>query len=139
MRYEAKRTAMAELSDHDYRTLADFRQTLRGFFHFSEEAAEAVGLTAQQHQALLAIKAADGLTVGDLAVRLLVRPHSATGLANRLERLGYITRVPAVGDRRQVDLVVTELAEALLRSLSAAHRAELRRLGPMLTELLGRL
>ena len=130
---------MAGLSDHDYRTLADFRQTLRGFLHFSEEAAEAVGLTAQQHQALLAIKAADGLTVGELAVRLLVRPHSATGLANRLERLGYVARVPAMGDRRRVDLVVTDLAETLLRSLSASHRAELRRLGPMLTELLARL
>ena len=39
-----------------YETLAAFRYALRRFIHFSEEAAQAAGITAQQHQALLAIK-----------------------------------------------------------------------------------
>src|ERR1700761_4059866 len=65
----------------DYRALAEFRFALRQFLDFSGEAARGVGLTPQQHQALLAIKAAaltaEGggaapMTVGGLAERLLL-------------------------------------------------------------------
>jgi hypothetical protein len=39
----------------DYRSLSDFRYEIRRFLNFSEKAARAAGLEAQQHQALLAI------------------------------------------------------------------------------------
>ena len=77
-----------DLSDADYGTLAGFRRALREFARFSEQAAEGVGLAPQQHQALLAIRAEGGLTVGELAERLLLRPHSATGLAALRPRIG---------------------------------------------------
>jgi len=51
----------------------DFRYALRTFLHFSSEAARAAGLSPQQHQAMLAIKAfpADaGASIGELAERL---------------------------------------------------------------------
>jgi DNA-binding MarR family transcriptional regulator len=128
-----------DLDDDDYRTLAEFRRALREFTHFSEEAAQDAHLTPQQHQALLAIRAANGLTVGELAVQLMLKPHSATGLADRLARLGLIERLPSQDDRRRVELVPTIEATTLLRTLSAAHRAELRRLRPLLTELLSKL
>jgi DNA-binding MarR family transcriptional regulator len=128
-----------DLSDDDYRTLAEFRRALREFTQFSEKAAESADLTPQQHQALLAIRAASGLTVGDLAVQLMLRPHSATGLADRLTRLELIERRPSSVDRRRVELVPTAKATALLQKLSAAHRAELRRLRPLLTHLLRKL
>ena len=47
-----------EIGGKDYRMLAAFRLALRRFVHFSETAAEAAGLSPQQHQALLAIRAA---------------------------------------------------------------------------------
>ncbi len=43
-------------SQEDYETLAAFRYELRRFLHFSEQVAKSVGLTPQQHQALLALK-----------------------------------------------------------------------------------
>lgn len=54
-------------STADYALLAEFRYALRRFIAFSEDAAHAIGLAPQQHQALLAIKGApgrDGLYVG---------------------------------------------------------------------------
>ncbi len=60
---------------------------LRHFLIFSENAAVAAGLSAQQHQALLAIKAASTktpVTAGLLAERLGTRHHSAVGLLDRL-------------------------------------------------------
>ena len=125
-----------DLSDADYQTLAGFRRALREFTRFSEQAAEGVGLTPQQHQALLAIRAEDGLTVGELAERLLLRPHSATGLADRLGRLDLIARFPSTGDRRRTELALTVAGKAVLQSLSKNHRAELRRLRPLLSDLL---
>lgn len=134
-------TSAVQMNDVDYRVLADFRHALRGFMQFSEQAAEKVGLTPQQHQALLAVRAeaAEGMSIGLLADRLMVRPHSASGLADRLVRLELLTRNAAGGDRRKVSLTLTSKADALLQVLSASHYAELRRLRPLLSELLGRV
>lgn len=130
-----------ELDDESYRALADFRHELRRFLRFSENAARDAGLTPQQHQALLAIRAApDGrMLVGELAERLLLRPHSASELVARLESQGLAVRAPDAADRRHVHIRLTERAATILASLSAAHRAELQRSGPMLHRLLEEL
>jgi DNA-binding MarR family transcriptional regulator len=134
---------MAEqLSDAvDYAALADFRHALRQFLVFSERHAAEQGLTAQQHQVLLAIRGASGerVTIGTIADRLVIRPHSASGLVERLETLGLIARTVSESDRRQALIELTPKARALLEQLSATHREELRRLRPMLTDLLARL
>src|SRR3546814_4461833 len=90
------------LADADYAALADFRHALRQFQAFSEARATEQGLTPQQHQALLTIRAAapDVPSVGHVAERLMLKPHSATGLIDRLERLGLIERTPSPTDRR---------------------------------------
>ena len=127
-----------KIRDEDYAMLATFRYELRRFLHFSERAAEDAGVTAQQHQALLAIRAASGaaMAVGALAERLLLRPHSTTGLIDRLQKLDLVERFQADGDRRQVLVRLTPMGETLLATLSEAHRAELRRLTPLLAGLM---
>lgn len=128
------------LSDADYRALAEFRFTLRQFQAFSDEKAGEVGLTPQQHQALLALRAApvEQATVGFVAKRLLLKPHSATGLVDRLEKLGLVMRGSIAADRRRAQLQLTPRALDLLASLSATHRDEIRRLRPLLDQLLAR-
>lgn len=137
-----KRTASPRrLRPQDYRLLAEFRRLLRQFLVFSEQQAAGVGLAPQQHQALLAVKGYQGgaPTVGDLAERLAIRHHSAVGLVNRLVRAGYVVRRGDRGDKRRVTLKLTESGEAILRKLTAAHRAELQRLAPLLKPLLTQL
>jgi DNA-binding MarR family transcriptional regulator len=126
------------LSDTEYRLLAGFRHALRRFMRFSEAAAAEQGLTPQQHQALLAIRGAPGgrLAVGGLAEQLQLRPHSAAGLATRLEAQGLLRREPGTADARQVMLALTPQAEKLLELLSLAHRRELERMAPTLRALL---
>jgi DNA-binding MarR family transcriptional regulator len=131
--------APADLGLGEYQRLAEFRYLLRRFLVFSAEAAEQAGLTAQQHQALLAIKGHRGtppLTIGALAERLGIRPHSAVGLLDRLAAKGLVRRRAASGDRRQVLIELTPAAETLLRGLTVAHRRQLRRLAPLLRGLL---
>jgi DNA-binding MarR family transcriptional regulator len=135
----ARKARTGRLTRTDYEQLAEFRYLLRQFMIFSEEAAERAGLTAQQHQALLAIKgfgAAEPLTVGELAGRLGVKHHSAVGLVDRLLAKSLVRRQAGARDRRQVILRLTAQAERLLARLSAAHRDELERLAPLLQTLL---
>lgn len=128
-------------SEVDYAALADFRHALRRFLVFSEGRAAECGLTPQQHQALLAIRGAerDQVTVGCLAERLVVKPHSASGLVDRLEALGLVERTVSPTDRRQALVAITPRARDLLARLSETHREELRRLRPLFTSLLARL
>ena len=81
------------LSKSEYETLAEFRYALRKFVWFSEAEARSVGLTARQHQALLAIRGFPGreaVTVGELAESLRIQPNSAVGLVNRLAADGHL-------------------------------------------------
>src|SRR4051812_37730163 len=123
------------LRKEDYERLAAFRYALRRFLRFSERAAQTAGITPQQHQALLAIKGFPGreyVTVSELAEWLQLRHHSTVELVNRLETQGLVARAHATEDRRQVNLGLTDHGEEMLAGLSAAHRAELRQIGPEL-------
>lgn len=130
------------LSDADYETLANLRYTLRRFMDFSASAAQAEGLPPQQHQALLVIKGHRGdgaITVGMLAERLLIAPHSATELVGRLAAAGHVSRRPDPADRRRQTLELTNQAESLLKRLSAIHLTEIREMAPRLIDILKKL
>src|SRR3546814_1588743 len=108
MRYGSTRRLVvrekgALLAEEEYRALADFRHEIRRFQAFSEAHASKVGLTPQQHQALLAIRAADAdqATVGYIAERLILKAHSATGLVDRLDALDLILREVSPDARRR--------------------------------------
>lgn len=127
------------LAKRDFATLAEFRYLLRQFGAFSAGAARKVGLTAQQHQVLLAVKGFPGreqVTIGQLAERLNLKHHSVVGLVDRLMRRGLMVRRHDEADRRKVRIALTPRAEALLLGLTLAHRDELRRLAPLLQRLL---
>ena len=127
------------LAKSEYEKLSAFRSALRLFLRFSEEAAASVGLTPNQHQALLTIRGFPGrdyITNGELAERLQIKHHSAVGLANRLEAQGLINRKKGTQDRREIYLSLTLRGGDLLERLSAIHREELRRLAPQLNVIL---
>jgi DNA-binding MarR family transcriptional regulator len=132
---------METLTLSDYESLAELRYQIRCFLAFSEQAARAAGLEPRQHQLMLGVK---GLprnvrpTIGELAERLQIQHHSAVELVNRLVKAGYVRRLRAGEDRRQVLLSLTPKGEKVLRDLSLHHRAELRSAGPALVKALRR-
>ena len=129
---------MARITKSEYETLAAFRYSLRQFLHFSEEAAQSVGLTPQQHQALLSIKGFPGrdkITITELAEQIQIRHHSAVGLADRLMAQGYLVREQSLTDRRQVYVTLSPKGSAILEQLSAVHKEELHRMLPGLRQL----
>lgn len=134
--------ARKKLSKSQYENLAAFRYALRQFLRFSEDAAKRAGVTAQQHQALLAIKGFPGrdtVTVGELAERLQLRHHSTVELLDRLMDLKLVGREQSAADRRHVQIQLTARGAQILDKLSAAHEEQLRRIGPELRVLLERV
>ncbi|HVZ39887.1 MAG TPA: MarR family transcriptional regulator [Candidatus Kapabacteria bacterium] len=123
----------------DYEALAAFRYALRQFLRIGEEAATDVGLTPQQHQALLAIRGypdVGRMTIGALAERLQLRHHSVVGLVDRLSQEGLVQRRYDRNDRRHVYVALTRRGVRLLDRVTAAHRGEMKKAGPELMEQL---
>jgi DNA-binding MarR family transcriptional regulator len=128
-----------DITKEEYVALAAFRFALREFQKFSEKAAHSVGLTPQQHQALLTVKGFAGrdfVTIGELAERLQIRPHSAVGLVDRLVGQDLARRRHGEEDHRQVFIELTPHGLETLGALSAVHRQELSQVGPHLMALL---
>jgi DNA-binding MarR family transcriptional regulator len=128
------------LTEKQWRTLLSFRVGLRAFLHWSETQAASVGLTAAQHQLLVAIRGHAGKedpTISDVAGYLFVRHHSAIGLVERTVALGLVRRYRDTEDQRLVRLALTPLGEEKVGELAPAHLEELRRLAPVLDALVG--
>ena len=142
MKRNGSRANLSRVSKADYQLLASFRHALREFVHFSEEASRAAGIPPHQHQAMLAIAgtAEHGrMTVGKLAEQLQIKHQSTVGLVNRMEARGLVKKAHDPSDKRQVFLRLTVAGERLLKSLSAAHKAEIARISPVLKKILNNL
>jgi DNA-binding MarR family transcriptional regulator len=130
------------VSDRDYSRLLTIRTALRQFERWSAAQAAALGVTASQHQLMLAIRGHDpvlGPTISQIADYLLIRHHSAVELADRSERAGLVRRVGDPDDHRVVRLELSSAGEQILADLSSSHLEELARLGPLLRGLLDTL
>jgi DNA-binding MarR family transcriptional regulator len=126
------------LAQGAYTRLLSLRTALRHFERWSEQQAKAAGLTAAQHQLLLAVKGHDdprGPTIGEVADYLLLRHHSAVGLVDRADAAGLVARTRDPDDHRVVRLRLTAKGARRLERLSALHLEELERLGPRLAVL----
>jgi len=85
-------------------------------------------LTASEINALANLADGHGRTVSQLGVAVGVKPTTLTGVLDRLERRGHITRGTRAGDRRSVLIELTdsgrEAAAAITRTLAdLEHRA----------------
>jgi DNA-binding MarR family transcriptional regulator len=129
---------MPRLTRQDFERLLEFRVTLRRFHRWSEDQAQAEGLTHVQHQLLVAIKGHRGgrpPAVGDLAGYLLLRPHSTVELVDRAAAAGLVERTPDEDDGRVVRVRLTATGDRILHKLTRAHLDRLHELAAVLDEL----
>jgi DNA-binding MarR family transcriptional regulator len=127
------------LSDQQFADLLAFRVALRRFLVWSEDTASAAGLTAAQHQLLVAVRGhpdLEGPTISDVADYLLIRHHSAVGLIDRAETAGLVHRQADTTDLRVVRIRLTRLGTERVELLARSHLQELARIEPILRNLL---
>ena len=130
---------MPEGPEPDYEALLSFRTALRRFNRWSEQQAQAVGLTHAQHQLLLAVQGHPdkrGPTIGDVASYLLLRHHSAVELINRAQAGGFVERHRDADDARVVRLQLTEQGHHCIEQLTQLHVEELQQLAPLLRHVI---
>lgn len=124
------------LQDADFARLLSFRDGLRRFLRWSEDEARRVGITASQHQLLLAVRGhGTPPSLSDIAAHLLLRHHSVVELVDRATDAGLVSRHQDERDHRIVRVLLTPEGERRLRTLAFVHLEELRRVGPRLSAL----
>lgn len=94
---------------------------------YAAATAKRMGIELSELAALEHLQAAGPLTLGRLGERLSMSPGAVTALVDRLERKGYVERVPHPADRRS----------ALVRQTEAGLRESLKHLWPYIQEIKG--
>ena len=127
-----------EPSQADFEYLLRLRTGLRRFLRWSEQQAQAAGVTSAQHQLLLAIRGHPGElspTIGEIAEYLVLRHHSAGELIDRAAAAGLVVRSPDPVNGTQVRVSLTATGAAKLNRLAETHMAELAHLAPTMRAL----
>jgi DNA-binding MarR family transcriptional regulator len=86
-----------------------------------------LGLTAPQRLAVRFIGRQPGLTPGRLAELLHLDPGTVSGIVNRLESSGLVSRVRSEGDTRRMHLTLTTKGRTLNRRRTGTVEAAVRR------------
>ncbi len=118
----------SDITTQNFEALSEFRYQLRRFLRFSEEAAQAEGITPLQYLLLLHVKGIPGrdwATVGELAERLQAAPNGVVGLVSRCEAAGLVKRRQNDSDHRLVEVHLRQRGEQCLMQLAALHKAQL--------------
>jgi len=80
------------------------------------------GFYAGQEQVMLLLEGEDGLTPGQLAARLGVRPPTVTKTVNRLQAQGYVEKRGSERDARQANIFLTDAGRGAIRAIEKAVR-----------------
>lgn len=125
----------------NYEILARFRFAIRQFLNSSDTIARTAGITSQQYQTLLAIRVRSNAeaTIKEVAEDMLLLPHGAVQLVNRLEAVNLVRRRKSKADGRKSLVSLTAKGKRILARLAKDHSIELLRQEPLLVESLKKL
>ena len=129
------------IDQRQIKALAGFRNALRRFLAFSEEATRTEGITSQQYQALLAIKARPhgAISIGELGEELLLKSNAAVQLVDRLAKLGLVKRHRSESSLRVVLVQLTDTGERVLLRLASLHLEQLAKRKKQLADIVRQL
>lgn len=91
---------------------------------FSRRSLRKFGVTGPQIWTMRTISADRGLTMSSLARRLYLHPSTVSGIVDRLEVRGYVTRVRQAEDGRSFGLILTKRGGAVLRKAPEPPRSK---------------
>jgi DNA-binding MarR family transcriptional regulator len=80
-------------------------------------------LAVAQLELLAAVAERPGIRPGQLAQLLNMRPNTVTTIVNALTAHGMVTKAPAAGDRRAVELTASEAGQRAVHAWQATNAA----------------
>lgn len=82
-----------------------------------------MGITYPQYLALLVLWQGDGISIQQIASRMELEQPTTTPLIQRLEKLGFVSRVRSSVDERRVEVFLTTTGRKLFkRALDVPHQ-----------------
>lgn len=75
------------------------------------------GLSVLEWRVLATLEGSDGCSLGEVAESVLFKQPTVTKLIDRMERDGWVKRLPGTGDRRRVSIVMTPRGRAVVGEL----------------------
>lgn len=91
-------------------------------------------MTFSQYSVLLALSRKGPMPMSKLGEEMLVAPANVTGLVDRMEKKGFVSRERDPADRRSFVIRPTELGDRVFLSISVRFRAYVRSMGSSLTK-----
>ena len=83
---------------------------------YSKYLQKTFNITTSQLLSLRALSKEEGLSAGEIGRRIFIKPGTITGIVDRLENKGLVTRVRDNKDRRVVNVVITEAGRLLVQA-----------------------
>lgn len=115
------------MPDRFLRTLRRLATCFQAFEAYSDAHLRTTGLTPAQFDVIATLGNQPGLLCKELGERTLITKGTLTGVLDRLEARGLLSRVTCEGDRRGVFVSLTPAGQALFAEVFPPHVEHLRR------------
>lgn len=99
----------------------------QAFANYSDQHIRDLGLTPCQFDVLVSLGNTDGLLMQDLAEKTLVTKGTMTGIIDRLEAKGLVTRSVPADNRRSFIISLTELGRQIFEEVFPTHIEHLKK------------
>jgi MarR family transcriptional regulator, organic hydroperoxide resistance regulator len=107
-----------------------FQRSLTEYFDFLKNS----GVSMQQAYALTFIHYNGPSNISELCDHMMVSAPAASQLADRLEKLGFVQRMPKPGDRRVRNVVLTDQGEIFVKESIEARQSWVYEIPPVLSD-----
>jgi DNA-binding MarR family transcriptional regulator len=96
-------------------TMQSLRRIFKALQNYSHEVSHRYGITGPQLWVLKTVFKDGGLPLGELSQKMYLHPSTITGVVNRLEKKGYVSRDRDQEDRRVVMVQLTPKGKRLVK------------------------
>jgi len=108
------------------RVIRPLAQAYLAFYRLGSRHIEKLGVTPAQFDVLAELGSTLGMTCAELSEATLITKGTLTGVVDRLEAKGLLTRKGVDSDRRAIHVQLTSKGETLFRKIFPAHGEFLR-------------
>ncbi len=108
-------------------TLRQLIRCTQAFERFSGAHVKKMGLTESQFDVIATLGNTTGMTCKALGERTLITKGTLTGVLDRMEARGLVSRKPDVDDARRTHIALTRKGTALFDEAFPAHLSHLQR------------
>ena len=98
-----------------YDTMQSLRRIFKALQNFSHEVSTKFGITGPQLWVLKTIFQNGSLPLGELSKKMYMHPSTITGVIDRLEKKGYVSRDRDRKDRRVIKVQLTPKGKRLVK------------------------